>query len=436
VSAIVQRDVAPLERHLAPEGQQAPHDVAGRVGRLPDHLDVFLEILGRLLLEDVAHAHEHGERIVQLVGDASDELTERGELRGLDHLLLGERQAELLVFDHLLETLRRLLGLLEEARVVDRVRGVGGERVEELQVGLAEDAGGAGDLLLGEVDHADDPLGDPERHADEGATAVAWVVHLTESRVLLDVLHDDGFAHLDDPSSDALADLHLHRPATGLLETAPDRDAQGLALAVEQHDRPDARAHCTHRALEDVREEVLDARNTGGHLDHVVEGAELEDEVLEAFGRGAQLDEHSPERLRDLADLAHLPESRHRRRRPLGLRRLDSRHRAGRGGRGRCGWRHHDLPEGAAQLGDTRGEPPEQDVAEERDDQGEEDAELGFCRLQQPEAPHEVDEDQQGQNSGQREDRARRLAQPHGMLTTFRSSMTGSRPSVPLFFLV
>src|SRR5438132_202250 len=42
-------------------------------------------------------------RSVQLVGDAGDELAERGELRGLDHLLLRERQAELLVLDDLLQ---------------------------------------------------------------------------------------------------------------------------------------------------------------------------------------------------------------------------------------------------------------------------------------------------------------------------------------------
>ena len=124
--------MAPLERHLAAERLEAPHDVAGRVGRLADHLSVLLEGLRRLLLDDVARADQHGERVVQLVGDAGDELTERGELRGLDHLLLGERQAEFLVLDDLLEAPRRLLRLLEETRVVDGVRGIRGQRVEEL----------------------------------------------------------------------------------------------------------------------------------------------------------------------------------------------------------------------------------------------------------------------------------------------------------------
>ena len=410
---IVEHHVAPLERHLAAECQEAPHNVAGRIGRLADHLSVLLDAIGRLLFQDFARADEHGERVVELVGNAGNELTERGELRGLDHLLLGERQAEFLVLNDLLEPLRRMLRLLEEARVIDGVRGIGGQRVEELQIGLTEDAGAAGrDFLLGEVDHPDDALPDAQRHADEGAAAVARVARLTEARILLDVLDHHRLAHLDDLAGDALTDLHLDRPAARLLEPAPDRDAQGPAIAVEEHDRPDARAHRAHGALEDVGEEVLDTRDAGGHLDHVVEGAELEHEVLETLCRGAQLDEHAPKRLRDLADLIHLAESRHRAGRAPGRRR----------GRGRPGRRNRGLPEGAAEVSDSSREPPEEDVAEEGDGEGEENAELDLCRLQQAEPPHEVHEDQQWQDGGQREDRACRLTEPHRTVTCFRST--------------
>jgi len=115
----------------------------------------------------------------------------------------------------------------------------------------------------------------------------------------------------------------------------------GLALAVEQHDRPDASAHGAHRALENVREQVLDSRDAGGHLDHLVERTELEHEVLEPLGRRAQLEEHAPEGLGDLADLVHLTEAGHRRGR--GPLRRGSRRRElfGRSGRQR-------LSEGAA----------------------------------------------------------------------------------------
>src|SRR5215831_7851822 len=156
---LLQHHVATLERHLAAEGEEPAHDRPGRVGRLADHHGVFLEVVRGLLLEDVAGADEHSQWIVELVSDTGDELAERGQLRGLDHLLLGQGEAELLVLDDFLQPLCGLLRLLEEAGIVDGVGGVGGERVEELQIGLAEHARRARrDFLLREVDDADDPL--------------------------------------------------------------------------------------------------------------------------------------------------------------------------------------------------------------------------------------------------------------------------------------
>src|SRR2546429_5000826 len=153
---------------------------------------------------------------------------------------------------------------------------------------------------------SDDPLGDAQRHADDRPAAVARVARLPEAGILLDVLAHDRLAHLDDLARDALADLHLDGAAASLLEPAPDRDTQGPAVAVEEHDRSDAHAHGAHRALEDVGEQVLDARDAGGHLDHVVERAELQHEIFEALCPVAQLDEHAPEAQGDLTDPVHL----------------------------------------------------------------------------------------------------------------------------------
>src|SRR5437016_3341682 len=71
-------------------------------------------------------------------GAARHQLAERGQLGGLQHLLLGEREAELLVLHDFLEALRGRARLLEQAGVVDGIRRVGHQRVEELQVGRRE----------------------------------------------------------------------------------------------------------------------------------------------------------------------------------------------------------------------------------------------------------------------------------------------------------
>ena len=153
-------------------------------------------------------------------------------------------------------------------------------------------------------------------------------------------------------------------------------------------------------------EQVLDARDAGGHLDHVVERAELEHEIFEALCRGAQLDEHAPEGLGDLTDLVHLTESGHRRGRgSLGR---------GRGGRALLlAGGGHRLSERASEVGNTLREPAEEDVAEEGDREGAEDTDLGFGRFEELEPPHEVHEDQERQDGGQREDGAGGFAELH-----------------------
>src|SRR5262245_32635744 len=175
-------------------------------------------------------------------------------------------------------------------------------------------------------------------------------------------------------------------------------------------------------------EEVFDPRDARGHLDHVVERAELEDQVLEPLRRGAKLDEHFPERLRDLADLVDLTEPRHRGgRRALGRRRR---------GLLLCGRRRRErLTERATEVRHARGEAPEENVAEQRDRKREKDTDLRFGRLEELKPPHEIHEDQQRQDGGQREDRACGFAELHRTLTDSRSLQgVARRQDVPSLF--
>ena len=170
-------------------------------------------------------------------------------------------------------------------------------------------------------------------------------------------------------------------------------------------------------------EQVLDPGDAGGHLDHVVERTQLEHEVLEALGRGTQLDEHAPECLGDLTDLVYLPEAGHGGRRGS----PGCRHRSGSHALPRLSPRHvESLAESPPEIGDALSEAAEEDVPEQGDGEGEEDADLRFGRLQEAEPPHEVHEDQQRQDGGQREDGARRFAEPHRMVTTGLASLSPS----------
>ena len=121
-----------LQRTLAAEGEEALHDAAGAIDRSLHHDQVRLHRFRRFVGQELHASLQHRERVVELVRDAGHQLAQRRELGRLDHLLLGQRQSELLILDHLVELPRRVLRLLEEARVVHRVRRVRHERVEEL----------------------------------------------------------------------------------------------------------------------------------------------------------------------------------------------------------------------------------------------------------------------------------------------------------------
>ena len=91
---------------------------------------------------------------------------------------------------------------------------------------------------------------------------------------------------------------------------AGGHDLQRLPVAVEEHDRADTGVDRAHRPLQDVGQQVLNVGDLRGHLDHLVQGAELEHEIFEALGGGAQVGQHAAERVGQLADLDHRAQPR------------------------------------------------------------------------------------------------------------------------------
>ena len=149
---------------------------------------------------------------------ARRELAHRAKGLAAHELRLGRLQ----VLHDALEALGGLLRFLEQAGVLDGVADVGQQRVQELQVDRAERRGrrGALRLLLGQVDHADDPIRDPDRHADEGAGAVLGGVRAREAGIARDVLDQDRLAVGGDLSRDAFAEPRL-RAGGELLRDPP-----------------------------------------------------------------------------------------------------------------------------------------------------------------------------------------------------------------------
>ena len=86
-----------LLRHpLAGEGEQVAHDASGPLGLVVDDAQVLPRQagLGLALQQELGQAGDRGERIVELVGDARDQLADRRHLvvldeLGLDDALLG-----------------------------------------------------------------------------------------------------------------------------------------------------------------------------------------------------------------------------------------------------------------------------------------------------------------------------------------------------------
>ncbi len=237
------------------------------------------------------------------------------------------------------------------------------------------------------------------RHADEGARAVLGVVGPGEARILLDVVDDDGVAQLGDLARHPLSQAHLRLVVDLAGQPAGGHDAQRLPLLIEQHDRADVGVDRAHRALEDGGEQILDLRDAGGHLDQLVERAQLEDEVLESLRRGPEILQHLVEGARQLADLGDLAEARQACRRLVRVRHLLVR------GDGSL-----DVDRQPSDLVD---QPAEDDKSQAGDDEGHEGRELGLGPGDEFRDREESDEEQQRQQGHQDKDDRGRLPEAH-----------------------
>jgi hypothetical protein len=123
-------------------------------------------VLGDQRVDDLGGAGERVERVFDLVGDAGDDLAERGEAAGVDQLvdeaaLLGERDLQ-----------------LASAAALELGEPAGGRAdavVEQDLEGLLEAAGGVVVVVAGgegvrEVDERGDERGEPVRRAGRGGT--------------------------------------------------------------------------------------------------------------------------------------------------------------------------------------------------------------------------------------------------------------------------
>ena len=198
------------------EHAQIADDLAGTLGAFANALDHRVDVLERVVdlelfpvlvdasllgvgerhravdVEDRAQALDEvveradvrvdeADRIVQLVGDAGDELPHRGHLLPLDQLDLcrlqvAVRRLQLLVgraellgpHAHLvLEPARELLDHLEALGAIDGERYVVRDGRHELEIASREPVR----LARGHRQHAEDPVLHPQRHGDERAHA-------------------------------------------------------------------------------------------------------------------------------------------------------------------------------------------------------------------------------------------------------------------------
>ena len=141
VQHLIDRGRGPLRLVLAREGQEVLHDAGGAPRLGVDHLGRRALVRPEALLgeQQLGERRDPGERVVQLVRHAGDELPDRGHLLRLDELLLQHRLVRHVADDaeHLLVHLRRRVGDLDRADLA----------VFAVEGGL-EQAGLAGQRLL------------------------------------------------------------------------------------------------------------------------------------------------------------------------------------------------------------------------------------------------------------------------------------------------
>ena len=148
-------DGAPLRLPLAREEQQALHDLGHTATLRQHHLDGPAQVGGQVPRgEELRIAEDHGQRIVELVRHAGDQLSHGRELPRLQELRLSR-----------LELAHALRELFVEAAVLDGERGGDGQAREAVEVGAYEP------LLrpmTADRDGADELVADHQRVADHG----------------------------------------------------------------------------------------------------------------------------------------------------------------------------------------------------------------------------------------------------------------------------
>src|SRR5436309_1820748 len=332
-------------------------------------------------------AGDDGEQVVEVVRHARGHLTVRPPRLALDQPRLRRAQ----ILDDVLQPLGAQPRLLEQARVLQGVGDVRDERAEELEVHRREGAriDGRG-RALGEVDDADDAVLHADGHADEAAAVAPLEL-----------------ADLRDLARDALAQRHFGADRDVDAVAACGHDAQHAALAIEQHDGADTRAYRAHRPLEHEGEQLLHVRHPRRQLDHLVERAELEHEILEPLGGAAQVVEHAREGVADLADLRHAPQARD-------------------GGVGRA----PGLARPRERAGQPRHAVDHQAEHHEPEHGHREREQHRDFRLERPErarAMEDEDGEQQRQERGQREHDRRRLAEAETQIRAARAIFDAGR---------
>ena len=89
---VVQVDHGARGLTFASERQQVAHDSGGALRLAEDGLEappgLLVNLRGRPLRQPLGQGQDRRERVVQLVGDAGDRLAERGELFGLQQLVI------------------------------------------------------------------------------------------------------------------------------------------------------------------------------------------------------------------------------------------------------------------------------------------------------------------------------------------------------------
>ena len=177
----------------------------------------------------------------------------------------GQREAEDLLGDGVVQLGRQALALLDRAQlaaalvepgVLDRDRGMGRQRLDQLQVLVAELAAPPA-LLLGQVEGADHRPVRDDRHAEERAHVRVLVGPPLEPRIGLDVLRAVRLRGLEHGAEEPVRPRQLaERVQLGLGHPGGD-EALEAALAVGYSDRGVAGAGELAGALDDLLQDRL-----------------------------------------------------------------------------------------------------------------------------------------------------------------------------------